>query len=1702
MSSDHEGSSSLAESVSAETTASQLRRSTRVRASTTAVPTETPSKVVKKAKVSRKKQAIAETEHESDVPQEERPVQGEEGEDSTSDADVPEGSETADGARSEGACDSDEEESEGNQRRLRAQRARNGTAYAKAARGMKTPPRKRAPKKKATTAAGADTTLFQIVMDYGDAIEPQISDWIADYTEDRIAAMVDLVNFLIESSGCSGRLEAIDFEDHDSITERLTDLQSQIEPRTHQNYPIIVKGRKTGSKFRKNFTEFWTKWVIRLRNGVLFQDDGWCFEALVVWLVAMSSSVCRPFRHTATAAVLALISGFCNMSKQIHSEWTVANRQLGAEVKRLAAGKKTPKTRALEERVEDLHNKMVKLETCMNDLFDSVFVHRYRDTDYVIRMECISELGIWIQKFPDTYLDPQYLRYLGWLLSDKNHLVRMEAVRSLSKLYAIESMVSGLRPFTERFRPRLLQMAVREKDVEVRAEAVNAITRIATAGLLEDADNVALLPLIFDEDPQIRATIAHLVKDIWTEEYLPAKIDELTAIRSEEELADIKEAWIETKCLCEMLIRFASIQNAANQKQAQERELQAKNSAGGSSSIPESQSQTQPHSLFDPALSNATLDLDGDEDDDYTEEELEERERARIDRNQFSSWITKNDVVRESVIGFGQVAAAVASLWDDFKILQNWQDMCEFLVLDVSRHESPSPERSAERSKPGTAGMQLTDDEETCLVYLINAAVARALEEPPKSTGQSKKSAQTQSDARGDVTRGLIKYIPKLMKRFSNEYVGAGRERASEIAILIRNIDVGMYLEMRMLKAYDALFDDVRKMFVKHSDREVLQECSRTLWCMTGGHAISGYGGTTEESQGASARTLYAGAIQKFEELADEVVSELASSLKEVQAANLEDREPEIDQLFILCNALRRLFHLCTIVDLGGLVNPVKMGESSQRSVVFEMLHEVLDGTLVTLHKSSDDGDSQLISNRADVLDDIVETTLKIMCNDVVWELKKAFGEAVAAQPQVPSPLVGDADENETVPPKAAIPLNEVEAEEAEVLLETYNSKVERLIPIIEAIIAGDDRAGSYNFHLGVKLAAFQEITFLYEITNGDAAIVFPTIVKTPAIDIQESGIEIVGRVVAAVTYNGRDVPQAESLEPRPTNKLTIEQIEAAREEVAKVVGDLARLVQRGLFDRRHAALLLRCYGIPTEEGSARAMMQPFGTIWDGIAEQASKSIFLVEMDQAAATVADEQSGGKLQDRLRTFKDTIQGMADLLCDGLSQSTDLYLTSKVETIDPALTLAKLLVGYLKAWLNRVKESSKLKVTHGLVVQTMLELLKQGCDHMVYRMEQWAVVHGDHENNQMEFVRPKEVRKELLEVNEAWKVWGAIGGAVQQIVHELGMLKRAADNEDTIDDVEDVVEYVSQKLLSIGHKPVETEREWAGYWSFVKALQKGDSTVRRRGRKPKVAASRDVSPAPTAGKRKRTAATKRAKSKSSGETKKPTKKRGKKHPPDEDDDDSTPATTPAPSRRSSRAAASAKKSYTEADEDEEAADAANEQAAEASDAPSDEMEDDAGEDMQSTPTARIPSSTPSATYKSRSKTTAQPNSARGLGQRNAPDEPIIAPASRPAPVAKKHSEKLEQGGSTPSNDSNLSRTAKGTKRRRSSVIESTPPPAKHAETSGRARSQARDSDHSSDEDGEGGSGELDKENVHSETGFMSSPEIVVPRKRVRL
>lgn len=53
----------------------------------------------------------------------------------------------------------------------------------------------------------------------------------------------------------------------------------------------------------------------------------------------------------------------------------------------------------------------------------------YRDTLPEIRAICMAEIGVWMKKFHQNFLDDSYLKYIGWTLHDKVGEVRLKCLQ-------------------------------------------------------------------------------------------------------------------------------------------------------------------------------------------------------------------------------------------------------------------------------------------------------------------------------------------------------------------------------------------------------------------------------------------------------------------------------------------------------------------------------------------------------------------------------------------------------------------------------------------------------------------------------------------------------------------------------------------------------------------------------------------------------------------------------------------------------------------------------------------------------------------------------------------------------------------------------------------------------------------------------------------------------------------------------------------------------------------------------------------------------------------------------------------------------------------------------------------------------------------------------------------------------------------------
>jgi hypothetical protein len=134
-------------------------------------------------------------------------------------------------------------------------------------------------------------------------------------------------------------------------------------------YPLVQKGANAIPQFRKKFIDFWNRWLIKMKNQeLLTRDDGWCLELLKAWLVTMSSSQLRAFRHTGCFVSLVVITWICGDVKKMNAEIETVGKQLAADEKKNGDGSARAVT--LNVKLQGLREKKNVVEEYMSDMYN------------------------------------------------------------------------------------------------------------------------------------------------------------------------------------------------------------------------------------------------------------------------------------------------------------------------------------------------------------------------------------------------------------------------------------------------------------------------------------------------------------------------------------------------------------------------------------------------------------------------------------------------------------------------------------------------------------------------------------------------------------------------------------------------------------------------------------------------------------------------------------------------------------------------------------------------------------------------------------------------------------------------------------------------------------------------------------------------------------------------------------------------------------------------------------------------------------------------------------------------------------------------------------------------------------------------------------------------------------------------------------
>lgn len=401
-----------------------------------------------------------------------------------------------------------------------------------------------------------------------------VSQFLTNYGEDNPASLAELINTVFKCAGCKLEVTEDDINDTENVEGKLADLQDEFQAvsvpcieiesylflcqQNISDYPLISKA-KSSKDFREAMVDFFHELVNQMHKSGVMYDESPLIENIHLWVATMSSSTSRPFRHTASLICLAITSALC----------TVARKEAvtAADTRNLLEGEKKKKSwnkarlADFQNRVTTSENKSAFLIDKIRDFFDTVYVHRYRDVDPKIRVECVEALADWIQILPSVFFEGQYLRYMGWMLSDTHAPMREEVIKQLRNIMKDDKNHGGMRHFMERFRPRIIEMATRDSEPGVRSSAVELADSIRRAGMLEPDDIDMIGKLIYDSEPRVRRAVVGFfiegvieVYDVKVEE-LGEGLDEILTA-DDGDVDSPRKEWIKFKTLAEVLSSY------------------------------------------------------------------------------------------------------------------------------------------------------------------------------------------------------------------------------------------------------------------------------------------------------------------------------------------------------------------------------------------------------------------------------------------------------------------------------------------------------------------------------------------------------------------------------------------------------------------------------------------------------------------------------------------------------------------------------------------------------------------------------------------------------------------------------------------------------------------------------------------------------------------------------------------------------------------------------------------------------------------------------------------------------------------------------------------------------------------------------------------------------------------------------------------
>ncbi|KAK6195975.1 hypothetical protein SNE40_001290 [Patella caerulea] len=344
-----------------------------------------------------------------------------------------------------------------------------------------------------------DGSLFDIVRLGRASLQAVVDDWIETYKANRDTALLELIQFFIQCSGCKGKITPYMYTnmEHAEIIRKMTEEFDE----ESGDYPFISSGPQW-KKFKTNFCEFVQVLVRQCQYSIIY--DQYMMDNIISLLTGLTDSQVRAFRHTSTMAAMKLMTALVDVALNLSINLDNTQRQYESERAKQQNKRASERLELLMTKRQELEENQAEIRNMLTYIFKGVFVHRYRDTQPEIRKICMGEIGVWMKKYPNMFLDDSYLKYVGWTMYDKGGDVRLCCLKTLSPLYYSNDLSPKLELFTNRFKDRIVEMTL-DKEYEVAVAAVKLACSILkfSDNVLADKDCENVYELVYSSHRQV-----------------------------------------------------------------------------------------------------------------------------------------------------------------------------------------------------------------------------------------------------------------------------------------------------------------------------------------------------------------------------------------------------------------------------------------------------------------------------------------------------------------------------------------------------------------------------------------------------------------------------------------------------------------------------------------------------------------------------------------------------------------------------------------------------------------------------------------------------------------------------------------------------------------------------------------------------------------------------------------------------------------------------------------------------------------------------------------------------------------------------------------------------------------------------------------------------------------------------------------------